>query len=284
MRGQGLLRATTTEAMYLYYAVVLLYRRILTTLTHNGEFVAEHQDMENIFRYLQYYCLKDLAMYLGSIGNFTDYTDHLAYFNIQSRFSSKSIFGAKSHFGKVGATTHWKYKTMSSPLVFLLRIIEDLRVSTNPEAPADWDLPAEIIPTAPGYDLKPNVNLLGWVSDVPMSGDQRREVIRCNFTVDESLGVSRNPWGGPINLTLMSSISQSIAKAKGLITIPGSGMAEGSMSQVMYTQTHPDSLEPVPKKDQAVSKGVRVYSDKYDAKVIKYFHRKISLEIIAPRH
>lgn len=49
------------------------------------EFAVKPQDMENIFGGFQYYCPKDLAMYLGSVGNVTDYTDHLAYFNIQSR-------------------------------------------------------------------------------------------------------------------------------------------------------------------------------------------------------
>lgn len=177
------LRATTTEAMYLYYAVVLLYRRTLTILSHNGEFVGQHQDMENIFRGFQYYCLKDPAMYLGSIGNVVDYTDHLAYFNIQSRFNLQSILVAKGHFGKAATSTHWKYGTMPAPLVFLHRIMKDLRVSTVPGVSADWNIPADLIASALGYDLKPNVDLLGWAPAVPMSGDQKREVIRCSFVV-----------------------------------------------------------------------------------------------------
>ncbi len=222
-------RKYVSYGMYQYYAVILLWRRLLYVTSQRGQRAI---DYERLIKYLNFEIPEpsDIAMYLNSIGDIIDFSSRHFILELQTYFAPLRVGGIQGTFGQITAQTAIFYETIPSIYVALEKIRQDL-LHTVDNADADWDLPEEVRPLEAGAVL-PNANLLGWFRSETLTTEQQTAYADANITDDEfgTIDVARMP----INQVLVRYVAGQIENSKCKAVSPMSTSVTGSLGQIPF--------------------------------------------------
>lgn len=112
------MRKYVSFGMYQYYAIIILWRRILYVISQRG---VHMQDYDRLVRYLNFDVPEpaDLALYLNGVGDITDFSDRKFQYTLQAYPTAQEINGATGTFGRVRPDTAIHYETVPAPFVAL---------------------------------------------------------------------------------------------------------------------------------------------------------------------
>lgn len=221
--------------MYQYYAVMLLWRRLLqVTSTRDGRVMEYGGLREAVNEDLA--VPADLGAYLNGIGNVRDHEDAQTWLKLQAYPSGLTVMGSRGTFGRVSAGTHWIYETLPAPAISVLKMMADIRYTEAPRAERpgllEWALPPELHPRGEGVGL-PTVSLLGWRKADLLTDFQIQLLAGAGFSGD--LAEVQNLHNLPVSQTLLAGISGYLRGGKSPSLVASSTMTHGSLSIVPWS-------------------------------------------------
>ncbi len=241
------IRKTISFGMFQYYAVYLLWKRIMHLRAARGSYSVEYTLISQLIP-IELAVPKDLAVYLSCIGHFTDPSGSKYEFVLQRDLDPQDVDGAQGSYGTVDAQNSNAYSCLPAPVITLLKMRADLQYvadrRTNIAPVAEWDLPFGLRPAAVGPQL-PSANLLGWTPAVPITVDQEDAILTSGITLQHF--TVTNVAGIPVNRRLISFVSGLLenSKAKSFFKMPTS--VNGSVAQAAYTtpSAHDNAILPL---------------------------------------
>lgn len=142
-------------------------------------------------------------------------------------------------WGRIGANTHFNYKSYPCSAVYAYRVLTDLgrrppeRGAEVEVFPDDWDLPEAIMPQ--GVNLTPNENLQGWSPSTILSHTQRAFLFEA--VVEEGIfPVDIPDWS--YNKRLMTAVSIELENLQQIA--PGDNPISDTGSQGQLTFSVPE--------------------------------------------
>lgn len=254
-----------SRAMFTYYCVTLLWRRLLYINSEHGKNVVEYT---NVMRHLPMLRIpRTVGLYLDGIG---DFKDAYAYWELRlaADLSENEVSGLTGHFGVADQVSHIVYETLPSPFISLFRIAMDCCYTESTAPVALWSPPQGVRPNS--ADLRPTRNLLGWAPAKELTTEQIMVLLNSGVRpqpigpglggVDGVVvGGTLNISGLPINRKIHEWVNSNLTTyCQRESDWPGSTTTRGSMAQALYIERRtsdsergvaPDRMEPVSKRD-----------------------------------
>jgi len=242
--------------MFKYYCTLLFWQRIYQIENEGSEC-----DYLILFRSLGETAVPDdVQCYLDGIGNVTDNEGETWQFQAKSHPTAVVHNHATGSFGQVDADTHILYETMPAPIIPLLNIAADVKM-TIIGGPSAWDLPASLTPATnvhqPQEDGKPNCvapghptkNLLGYARAGKLTDDQMDVLINHGIQINRNNGDIegfniRTLDGIPINQSLVAYINSQLRNSKCSTKVYNQTDVSGALSQLPFTLRVASDLEP----------------------------------------
>lgn len=224
--------------MYQYYAIIILWRRILYVISQRG---VHMQDYDQLVRYLNFDVPEpaDLALYLNGVGDITDFSDRKFQYTLQIYPIELQINGAAGTFGRVAPLTAIHYETVPAPFVALEKIRQDYLFTTQQGVNRDWDLPANLRPEDV-HATMPTANLLGWSLAERLTTEQLNAL---DDAVLNDLGYGVENIGNiPVNQNLIKYVAGMLENSKCKAMGPMSGTPTGSLAQIPYAVRAPQDV------------------------------------------
>lgn len=114
-------KAAISRAMFEYYAVVLLWDRIMFVLSEEEQDRTRSVDIRAALP-ADLAIPEELGRYLDGIGNFTDSAGRQAILALLDDLSGRKIHGIAGHYDRVTAESHVYYETLPAPFVVAYRM------------------------------------------------------------------------------------------------------------------------------------------------------------------
>lgn len=250
-------------SFFQYYATIMLWRRLLAVLAARGHNTVEHMTIEA--KFIQETPIPtDIQLYLQGIGDIVDANARQFELCLQGMPAEEPVvFGAQGSYGIVDHDTHILYETLPSPLLPLLKIQADMRLTQALRDPAvaqahpdwlqpDWNLPAGLAAGAPAQN--PTNNLLGWSTRERLTQDAEDALTSANFMI-EQFNVE-NILSIPLQVKLIEYVANMLGSSK----CPVKGLLPttrtGSLAQVPFTSRAIDDTRLEPYKNISAKRGI----------------------------
>lgn len=250
-------------SFYQYYAVIMLWRRLMTVVAARGIHLLERQELEARF-FQDTPIPEDIQLYLSGIGDIVDSNARQFELALQVVPEIEPVIGgAQGSFGPVNVDTHILYETIPSPLVTLLKIRADLEYTTALLFPdqalahpdwlqPDWNLPAGLAPGAPAQ--MPTANLLGWSTRERLAPDAIDALSSAMLTLDQ-FGTD-NIFSIPLNVKLLEYVANMLRSSKCTVKGQLPEARTGSLAQVPFLTRAVGDTQPQPYKSIATKRGI----------------------------